>query len=143
MSKFILVLFLLLSSCSWICDTDTGLGNGEKLIMTAFEHYNSYNEDAYISLFDENVNFFATNGLGTTRFATGKADFKKMNSSIFKAKKTKISIIKMYEVGDWVFVHQYSETPHGPVEASVGYKITKGKIADIMVIGEIRAKSRK
>lgn len=133
MRKTLLTFFLLLNGCSWFGGGD---GPGLKIVLQAVDHYNRYDEAAYADMFDENVNYFVTNGLGATRFATGKADLKNFNSHVFKIKKNAITVEGSIESGQWVFVQQRTSTPGGTVEASVGYQIKGQKIANMMVVGE-------
>lgn len=140
MKSNLLIFFLLLNGCSWFnrLSCTMPIGPTSEIVIATLKHYNAYNEAAYSNMFDSNINYFVSNGISTTRFASGKEEFIKFNRALFKMKKNQTEAINMFASGDWVFVQQRTKTPGGTIEASIGYRINKNKITEMMVIGETR-----
>lgn len=129
-------LLILLSGCDWISFGVRSESPEATLVRKAIKHYNDHDEKAYGTCFSENVSYFSSNGLGTTRHATGIAEIESFHAGLFKMYKPSVEIVNMFDIPPWVFVHQRTKSSKSTTEASVGYRIEKGKIADVMVVGE-------
>lgn len=136
MKIFLIAVLLVLSSCSWFKNLIYNESDNVKLVRTTLGHYNAFEEKSYFTMFDQNVNYFATNGLGVTRYASGIEEYRARVSHTIRNKNTKVEVLDLYQVGPWVFVHQKTTLPNVVLESSVGYRIVGTRIADIMIIGE-------
>lgn len=135
---FALSLSLFTQSCSWISffSEDTAESSLFSIVNTSAQLYRERNLEEYFKLFDQNINVFNTNGLGTARVVSGHNDFKSFTRTVHKAKVVDLEILSHFTHNNWVFVKQRSKVNLTVVEAAVGYRIQNGKIADIMIIGE-------
>ncbi len=135
--KIVFMTFLIaLSGCDWISSGLRSESDDAILVRKAIQAYNDFDEETYASCFSENVNFFASNGLGTTRHVSGQAELKKFHNNLFDMYKPKAEILNLFDISPWVFVHQRTKSSKHTVESSVGYRVDKGKITDVMVVGE-------
>ncbi|MBY0315253.1 MAG: nuclear transport factor 2 family protein [Bdellovibrionales bacterium] len=142
MKKISILFFLILNQCSWFEGSAPTASDSANLsyVEEAVEHLNNRNIDKYLTYFSPNINVFASNGLGTTRIATGISDFKGYSSAFTKAKTFKVKILSKFSVSPWVFVHQQTKAGSSLLEAAVVYRIDQGKIVDMMIIGEKNSK---
>lgn len=140
MRIFVFIVILSLVGCSWLNELFSSASDGAsvKVVKKSFEYYNSYNDSEYLALMDPNINYFMTNGLGTTRFASGILEFKTYVSPILRKKKSKIEVLGIFDLTPWVIVHQRTIHEWATLEASVSYKVQGDKITDILILGEKR-----
>ncbi len=106
------------------------------VVEKSVELYNQNKLDEYFKLFDQNINIFNTNGLGTARVASGLEDYKRFIYSMQRNNTVEQTLFEHFTSGDWVFARQRSRVNKMTIEASIGYRIQNDKIVDIMIVGE-------
>lgn len=143
--KRLLIIFLILltTSCDWISKSKTDQNTKHPLrtvVHKLAQAYNTKNLDVYFTYFDQNVNVFSTNGLGTARTVNGLQDFKGYTKSTHKAKFIKLEILDGLIHEPWVFTKQKLFIDKNILVSVVGYRVEKDKVVDVMIVNEQKIK---